>query len=175
MRANHALELHFTGGQRHAAARLTEPTEEEACQLPHAIEAKAARHDWIALKMAWEIPVVGAYIVFGTDKALVELPAGFGNFGDAMHHQHWWQGELCIAGTEQLAACAAEELFIPVARFLFCHYASLEDHSDVVIPVVRTDRVVVVSGTSLTQSVSGSKILQRVFPKKQGITMPIDT
>ncbi|MDT4865255.1 hypothetical protein FQZ97_1000470 [compost metagenome] len=150
MRANHALELHFTGRKRHTATRLTEPAEEEACQLPHAVEAKAARHDWIALKMAWEIPVVGADIVFGTDIALVELSAGFGNFGDAVHHQHWWQGELCIAGTEQLAACAAEELFIPVARFLFCHYASLEDHSDVTVSVARSGRVFIFSGTPLT-------------------------
>src|SRR3546814_9584452 len=41
MRADHSLELHFTGGECHSAALFAEPAPEEAGQLPHAVEAEA--------------------------------------------------------------------------------------------------------------------------------------
>ncbi|MNZ81669.1 hypothetical protein D3C78_1003450 [compost metagenome] len=114
MRANHALELHFACRKRHAATGLAEPAEEEAGQLPHTVEAEAAGHDRVALEVAGEIPVVGADIIFGTDETLVEGAAGFGNFGNAMDHEHGGQWELCISRAEQFAATAGQDLLIIV-------------------------------------------------------------
>jgi hypothetical protein len=56
---HHALELHLAGGKGHALALLAEPAEEEAGQLPHGVEAQAARHDRVADEVAGEEPVVG--------------------------------------------------------------------------------------------------------------------
>ena len=51
-----AGELDFTDAQRAAFAFATQPTEVETDQLPHRIQAQAARHDRIADKVATEEP-----------------------------------------------------------------------------------------------------------------------
>ena len=112
IRADHALEFHFAGRKRHAAAGFAQPAEEEARQLPHTVKTQAARHDRIALEVAGEIPVVGTHVIFRADIALVEGTTGLGNIGDAMNHQHRGQGQLGIARAEQFAATAFQDLFI---------------------------------------------------------------
>ena len=59
LRRDLAGELHLADAERPAAARLAEPAEKEAGQLPQRVEAEAARHDRIALEMALEEPEVG--------------------------------------------------------------------------------------------------------------------
>src|SRR5690606_22607545 len=76
-RRDHALEFHFAGRQGHALARLAQPTEEKAGQLPHGVKAEAARHDRIAWEMAGEEPEIRMHVEFGANKALVELSASF--------------------------------------------------------------------------------------------------
>jgi hypothetical protein len=93
---------------------FAQPAEEETGQLPHAVKAEAPRHDRVALEVAGEIPVVGADIVFGADETLVEGAAGFGNFGNAMDHEHRGQWELCISRAEQFAATAGQDLLVIV-------------------------------------------------------------
>jgi hypothetical protein len=36
----------------------------------------------------------------------------FGDFSDAVEHQHWRQRQLCVAGTEEFAAAASEQIFV---------------------------------------------------------------
>src|SRR5690606_30791411 len=112
VRANHALELHFAGRERHAAAGLAEPAEEEAGQRPLAGEAWAARYVWIALEVAREVPIVRTDVIFRADVAPVVLAARLGNVSDAMDHQHRRQRKLRIAGSEQLAATAGKDFFV---------------------------------------------------------------
>src|SRR5690606_774194 len=106
MLADRALERHPAGGKPQAAAGFAQPAEEEAGQLPHAVEAEATRHDRVALEVTGEVPVVRLHVVFGADIALVEGAAGFGNIGDAVDHQHRRQRKLCVAGAEKLATAA---------------------------------------------------------------------
>ncbi|MNL58378.1 hypothetical protein D3C87_1820080 [compost metagenome] len=64
--------------------------------------------------MAGEIPVVWADIVFSADETLVEGAAGFGNFGDAVNHEHGRQRKLGISRAEQFAASAGKDLLVIV-------------------------------------------------------------
>ena len=70
-------------------------------------------------------------VEFGADEALVELAAGFADLGDAVEHQHWRVGQLGVAGTEQLAAGAGQQILIAVAGLLFRHPipSSFAEHS----------------------------------------------
>jgi hypothetical protein len=65
---DHALELHFAGGKRHALAGLAQPAEEKAGQLPHGVEAEAARHDRVADEMAGEEPEIRLDVEIGPDE-----------------------------------------------------------------------------------------------------------
>src|SRR5579862_1678362 len=62
--------------------------------------------------MAIKEPKVRADIELRDDMALAIGPAAFGDRGDAIEHQHGWQGQLRIARPEQIAASAAEEILI---------------------------------------------------------------
>src|ERR1700712_3226522 len=53
-----AEEFHFARTQRTAPARQTLPAQEKADQLPHGIEAQAARHHRIAFEVTAEEPQV---------------------------------------------------------------------------------------------------------------------
>src|SRR5690606_34598873 len=63
-------ELHFTGAQRPAAARVALPAEEEAYQLPHGIQAQTAGHYRITFEMAAEEPQIRMDVEFSDDLAL---------------------------------------------------------------------------------------------------------
>ena len=67
---------------------MAQPAEVEADQLPHGIQAQAARHHRVAPKVAVEEPQVGVNIQFGDQLALVVLTAGLVNLRDAIEHQH---------------------------------------------------------------------------------------
>ena len=67
-------------------------------ELPHRVEAEAARHDRILDEMAGEEPEVGRDVEFGADEALAELAAALADLGDAVEHQHGGVGELGASG-----------------------------------------------------------------------------
>src|SRR5690606_27599918 len=118
---HHALELHCPGGQGHAASRFPEPAEKEARHLPQRIESQAARHHRIADEMAGEEPEIRLDFELRADESLVELAAGLADLGDAVEHQHWRRGQLGVAGAEQLAAGARQQVLVVKARFPFRH------------------------------------------------------
>src|SRR5690606_14957081 len=120
-RRDHALELHLTGGKGHALARLAQPAEEETGQLPHGVEAKAARHDRIAREVAREEPMVRLDLQLGANEALVELATGLADLGDAIEHEHRRGWKLGVPWPEQLSARAGQQIFIFIARLLFEH------------------------------------------------------
>jgi hypothetical protein len=72
----------------------------------------------IAREVAGKIPVVGLHVIFGTNIALVEGTARFGNVGNAVHHQHRREGQLRIARAKQFAAAAGKD-FLVVEAGLF--------------------------------------------------------
>src|SRR5260370_37162652 len=103
-------ELQLTEAQRTAASLAAGPAEIKADHLPERVEAEAARHDRIVLEMAAEEPEIRVHVEFSPNDALAVFPAGFGNFGDAIEHQHRWQGQLSIARAEQLAPAALQQI-----------------------------------------------------------------
>src|SRR5690606_25719714 len=106
-----AEELHFAGTQRTATARIALPAEVEADQLPHGVEAQAARHHRVALEVAGEEPEVRIDIEFGDDLALAVFTAGVADMHDAIDHQHVGGGQLRITRAKQFAAAAGEQFF----------------------------------------------------------------
>src|SRR5690606_20432827 len=103
-------ELDLPDAQGTAAPRLAEPGEVEAAQLPHRVDAQAARHDRIADEVAVEEPQVRADVELGADHALAVLAAFGGDLGDAVEHQHRGRRQACVAGAEHLAAGAGQQL-----------------------------------------------------------------
>src|SRR5690606_2002300 len=120
-RRHHALELHLSGGKRHAFPFLAEPAKEEARPLPQRVKTEATGHYGNTDEVAGEEPQVRLYVELGANEALVEGPAGFADFRDAVEHQHGRGGQLRIARPEQLAASAGKQFFIAVARFPIRH------------------------------------------------------
>src|SRR6185312_12441992 len=112
VRQHLAGKLQFAEAERAAFAGRTEPTEEKADQLPKRVEPEAARHHRIALEVAQEKPEVRLHVELGADHALAVRAAGFGNFRDAVEHQHRRQRQLRIAGAEQLAAAASQQVLV---------------------------------------------------------------
>ena len=105
-----------------ALAGGAKPAEEKADELPERIEPQTTGHDRIALEMAGKKPEIGLHIEFGDDLALAVLTAGIGNMGDAVEHQHRRQGQLRIAGPEQFAAGASQQVLVEKIRFPFRHW-----------------------------------------------------
>ena len=54
-------------------------------------------------------------------QALAVFAAGLGDLGDAVEHQHRRQRQLGVAGAEQLAAAAGQEVFVVKARTPLLH------------------------------------------------------
>src|SRR5205814_8894199 len=100
-----------------ATSQAAEPGQKEADQLPHRIDAEAARHDRIVLKVAFEKPEVRVDVEFGLDLALIGAAALFGDASNAVEHQHRRQRRLRIALAEKFAACAGEKPLQIKARF----------------------------------------------------------
>ena len=114
-RHDHAGELDFADAQRPAAARRLHPAEEEAQHLPQRVEAQAARHHRVALEMAGEEPEVGLHVELGHDLALAVLAARVVDLDDAVEHQHRRQRQLRVAGSEQVALGALDQVFESVS------------------------------------------------------------
>src|SRR5690606_11215090 len=100
--------------QRASLAGIAAPAQEEAHQLPHGIEAEAAGHDGVVLEVATEEPEVGTDVEFGDDPALALAAAVRGDLEDAVDHQHGVDGKSGVAGAEQLAVAAADQLLLGV-------------------------------------------------------------
>ena len=116
---DHAGELDLADAERAAPARRAEPAQEEARQLPQRIQAQAARHHRIALEVAGEEPVEGRVagnLELGHDLALAVRAAGLGDAGNAVEHEHRRQRQLGVAGAEQLAPAAGQQILVFVAR-----------------------------------------------------------
>src|SRR5690348_10776115 len=95
-----AEETHRAHAQRAAAPRLPEPGEEEADQLPHGIQAEAARHHRVVAEMAAEEPEVRADVQFGLDPTAAITAALRINVHHPIHHQHAGQRQAGIARAE---------------------------------------------------------------------------
>src|SRR5260370_4763020 len=93
-------ELQLTEAQRTAASLAAGPAEIKADHLPERVEAETARHDWIVLEMAGEEPEIRVHVEVGPNDAPAGFAARFGNFGDAVEHQHrpQWPHGHCGAG-----------------------------------------------------------------------------
>ena len=111
-RDHHVGELDLADAERPAASRQPEPTEEEPGHLPQRVEAQAARHHRIALEMAAEKPEVGLDVEFRAHHPFAMRAAGLGDLGNPVEHQHGRQRQLRIAGAEQLAAPAGQQVLI---------------------------------------------------------------
>src|SRR5690606_15465576 len=116
-------EFHLAATQSTSTARVALPAQIEADQLPHGIEAEAARHDRVAFEVATEEPQVRVDVELSDDFALAVLAAGFADMNDAIDHQHVRGGQLRVPGAEQFAAAAGEQIF-PRVGVLFCHASS---------------------------------------------------
>src|SRR5690606_19242870 len=108
-----ASELHLSHAQSAPAAGLTQPGQEEACQLPHRVKAKAARHDRVTVEVAVEEPEVGPDVELRADDALAIRPPVGRDLGDPVEHEHWWQREARVSRAEDLAPSARQQL-IPI-------------------------------------------------------------
>src|SRR5690606_5328987 len=75
VRRHLAGEFDLADAQGAALARSADPAEVEADQLPHGVQAQAARHDRIADEVALEEPEVGVDVEFGLDIALAVVAA----------------------------------------------------------------------------------------------------
>src|SRR6476659_6793066 len=87
-RQHHAGEFDFADAECAALARCTEPTQEKAEQLPKRVKTEAARHDWIALKMAGEKPEIGLHVELGHDAPMPVLATLFFDLRYTVEHQH---------------------------------------------------------------------------------------
>src|SRR5687768_2478615 len=114
-RRHHAGKLDFAGRQRASLARLAEPAEKKAHHLPQCVQPEAPGHHRILDEMAGKEPEVGTNVEFGANEALVEFAAALTDRRDAVEHQHRRVGELGIAGPEQLAPRASQQIVIIVA------------------------------------------------------------
>ncbi|SSM39207.1 Uncharacterised protein [Klebsiella pneumoniae] len=89
-RQNLTGKFHFANAQRAAFAFAAQPAKIEPDQLPHSIQAQAARHHRIADKVATEEPQVRIDVEFCLNITFIVVTTGFGHFDDAVHHQHVW-------------------------------------------------------------------------------------
>ncbi len=74
--------------------------------------------------MAAEEPEVRFHVEFGANHALAIFAAGFGDFADAVEHQHRRQRQLGIARPEQLAPAAGQQILVFVTAAPIQHRAS---------------------------------------------------
>src|SRR4029077_2415068 len=95
-----------------ALPRRPEPSEEETQKLPQRVEPEATRHHRIALEVAREKPQVRLHVELGNDAAPAVLAALLLDLRDAVEHQHWRQRQLRVAGAEQLAPRASEQVLV---------------------------------------------------------------
>src|SRR5262249_21253315 len=111
-RQHHAGEFDLAYAEPPALPRSPEPSEEKAQKLPQGVEPEAARHHRIALEVTGEKPQVRLHVEFGHDATPAVLAALLLHLGDAVEHQHWRQRQLRIAGAEQLAPRASEQVLV---------------------------------------------------------------
>jgi len=78
--------------------------------LPHGVQAQAARHHRVTLKMHFEEPEVRVDVQFGHQAAFAEFTVVCRNVGNAVYHQHFIDGEAHIA-REQFAMTTADQVF----------------------------------------------------------------
>src|SRR5690606_30746475 len=112
---NLAEKLDLPGSQGPALALVAPPGEEEARQLPHGVEAQAARHHRVGGEVTGKEPQIGVDIQFSHQLALAVFAAVVGDQGNAIEHQHiggWRPGAV---GAKQLAAAGGENVFLGVA------------------------------------------------------------
>jgi len=109
-----ACEFHFAGTERASTAWVALPTQKEADQLPHGVEAEAARHHRIILEVTVEKPQFRVDIEFGNDAALAVLPIIGTDVGDAIDHQHVVFGKLRVTWPEQFSVTAGDEFLFGV-------------------------------------------------------------
>ena len=91
-------------------------------QLPQRVEAEAARHHRIALEMAGEEPEVG--LATSSSATIWPLPCAppvSVIVRDAVEHQHRRQRQLRVAGAEQLAAPAGQQILVVELVPPLCH------------------------------------------------------
>ena len=80
----------LTDAERAALAGGAGPAEEKPDQLPHGVQAQAARHHRIALEMAFEKPEIGMDVELSHHLALAGIPAILADGSNAVEHQHGW-------------------------------------------------------------------------------------
>ncbi len=95
--------------KRTATTGRAGPSEIKADQLPKCVQPEAPGHNRIAFEMAPEKPEVALYVELSLDNTLVVSTAGFRDIGNAIKHQHRWQRQLRVTGSEQLAPAAAQQ------------------------------------------------------------------
>ena len=88
IRQHLAEKLDLAGTQRAPMPGPALPAEEEAHQLPHRIQSKAAGHHRIGIEMAVKKPQAGSDIQLGLDVTLAMVAAILGDAGDPVEHQH---------------------------------------------------------------------------------------
>src|SRR6516165_9264537 len=104
-------QFHLSDPQGTPAARRAKPAEEKSAELPKCVEPEAAGHHGISLEMAIEEPEVGPHVEFRDDMALAVRAAALGDRDDPIEHQHGRQGQLGVAGPEEVAAGTGEQVF----------------------------------------------------------------
>src|SRR5262249_17966927 len=104
-------DLDLAEPERPPLAGRAQPTKEETEHLPQGIEAEAAGHDRIALKVAGKEPKVWFKVEHCPYQALAVFAAFFRDFGDAVEHEHGRQRKL-RALVEELTAATGQQVFI---------------------------------------------------------------
>src|SRR3990172_6084232 len=123
-RRDHAREFHLADAERPALAGSPEPAEKKARHLPKRVERQAAGHDRIALEVTSPYPIerrIAGDLELGHDPTLAVGPARVRNAQNALEHQHRRQGQLGVAGAEQLPATASPQILLLEARQTLGH------------------------------------------------------
>src|SRR4051794_10721259 len=89
-------KLDLADAESAATAFEAEPAEVEAAKLPERIEAKAPRHDGIALEVTRKEPEVRPNLEFRADHALAVRTTRLADLRDTIEHQHGRQRKLGI-------------------------------------------------------------------------------
>src|SRR5690606_32616796 len=114
---NLTAEFDFAGAQRTAFARVSSPAEEKTYQLPHGVQAQAARHYRVFGKVAIKEPQVRADIELSNNLAFAICAAMVVDLDDTIHHQHIADRQSGVSRAKHLSITAGQQLF-PVVRIL---------------------------------------------------------
>ena len=107
-----------------AFAFAAQPAKIEPDQLPHSIQAQAARHHRIADKVATEEPQVRIDVEFCLNITFIVVTTGFGHFDDAVHHQHVWCWQLRAFSAEQFTTTRGKKIFFCIGFAFIYHVFS---------------------------------------------------